>query len=79
MVLLLICVFVFLLGFVVLSSLCRWKTPASNSCFTPFCIISDADRPCPVLARQCRKKNLGQPHQLVRQFELSEMVLLDSK
>ena len=34
------------------------KTPASNSRFTPFLLShsSRVDRPCPVLARQCRKK-----------------------
>ena len=38
--------------------LSRWMTPASNSSFTPFLLshISRVDRPCPVLARQCRRK-----------------------
>ena len=37
------------------------KTPASNSSFTLFCYISRVDRPCPVLARQCRKKKVWVP------------------
>ena len=48
-------------GFVLFSK-AGGKTPASNSRFTPFLLShsSRVDRPCPVLARQCRKKNLAE-------------------
>ena len=43
--------------FVCFLSVSPVKTPAFNSRFTFFCEFLVVDRPCPVLARQCRKKN----------------------
>ena len=42
--------------FVCFVSVLLVKTPAFNSRFTFFCEFLVVDRPCPVLARQCRKK-----------------------
>ena len=45
--------------FVCFLSVLLVKTPAFNSRFTFFCEFLVVDRPCPVLARQCRKKKLS--------------------
>ena len=58
--------------FVCFLSVLLVKTPAFNSRFTFFCEFLVVDRPCPVLARQCRKKKEKNGKQIDPWMQLGE-------